>query len=267
MENFNPQTYWEKRLTKNFDVMGVGYLPLGQGFNYWMYRIRKFVFRKTLGRLSLKPAEASALDIGPGTGFYIDLMDKMGISQIYGADITEAATEGLKEKFPQHTFLQVDISEPNPPFGEGSFDLITCFDVLFHIVDDERYHQALSNIHQLLKDDGYFVFTDNLTREDQRTTHHISRSLETVKAAIKAAGFKIETVDPSFVLLNAPVASHNPLMKWYWKLLHTGLHALQRLKVGFLGYLVGALLYPIEWLLLNTISYGPSTKILVCTKE
>lgn len=266
MNNFNPQSYWEARLTKNFNVTGVGYLPLGRGFNFWMYEVRKYVFRRAMRKLNLNLSQSSALDIGSGTGFYIDLMSKLGLGKITGVDITEAATQGLKDKFPDHSFHQVDISEPNPPFEAGSFELITCFDVLFHIVDDARYAQALQNVHQLLKSDGYFVFTDNLTREDQVAEHHISRSLETVKQAIADAGFEIKSVDPSFVLLNAPVASHNPLLKGYWKLLHTGLNAFKRIGLGAIGYLVGGLLFPLEMLLLSTVGYGPSTKILVCTK-
>ncbi|MEL6589563.1 MAG: class I SAM-dependent methyltransferase [Bacteroidota bacterium] len=266
MSNFNPQSYWEARLTKNFNVTGVGYLPLGRGFNFWMYEVRKYVFRRAIRKLTLNLPESAALDIGSGTGFYIDLMTRLGLGSITGVDITEAATQRLKQKFPAHSFYQTDISEPNLPFEAGAYDLISCFDVLFHIVDDNRYQQALTNVHKLLKADGYFVFTDNLTREDQVAEHHISRSLETVKAAIADAGFKIQSVDPSFVLLNSPVASHNPLLKLYWKVLHTGLNAFKRIGLGAIGYVVGALLFPLEMLLLSTVGYGPSTKILVCTK-
>ena len=38
MSQFNPTQYWEERLSKNYDISGVGYLPLGKAFsvkNYW----------------------------------------------------------------------------------------------------------------------------------------------------------------------------------------------------------------------------------------
>lgn len=267
MDQFNPKQYWEERLSQHYDISGVGYLPLGKAFNRWMYRVRAHVFGYHLKRLHLDLAETSALDIGSGTGFYIKQLERHGVGQIMGVDLTKTATDGLKQQFPQHHFEQADISQEGLEISQAPFGLVTCFDVLFHIVEDDAFKRALTNISNLTQMGGYFIFSDNFTSEEQDGRHHISRSAEKIRAGLDAVGLKVVEFAPTFVLLNAPVASKNPLLRLYWKTLHFGLNAFNRIGLGIAGGLVGALLYPLELLLVRALSNGPSTKIVICQKS
>ncbi len=71
--NFDPRAYWEKRLAADPTLGGVGYITLGEGFNRWMYAVRREVTMRMMRRLVPDPANASVLDVGSGTGFYIGL--------------------------------------------------------------------------------------------------------------------------------------------------------------------------------------------------
>lgn len=266
MSQFNPKEYWEERLSKNYDISGVGYLPLGKSFNNWMYRVRKNVFNYHIKKLNIPKENSSVLDIGSGTGFYIHLLEKYGIGQIMGVDLTETATNGLKEKFPKHHFEQVDISLPNMELKKAPFDLVTCFDVLFHIVDDKKFQSALKNISNVTKEQGYFIFSDNFADVQETATHHVSRTATHIRESLKKVGLEVIDYAPTFVLLNAPAATKNKLFKFYWNVLHNALFMLNRLKLGFIGGIVGAVLYPIEILLVRSLKNGPSTKIVVCKK-
>ena len=105
------------------------------------------------------------LDVGCGTGFYVGLWkNQIGVGHITGIDITNIAIENLKGKFPDAEFYRADVSsDADIAFliGTKEFDVVSAFDVLFHIVDDNRYEKAIKNIHSMLKSNGIFVFSDN----------------------------------------------------------------------------------------------------------
>ena len=137
MSEFIPGDFWEKRLNENSGLEGVGYEKLGRPFNIWAYRIRKVAFLNLLQSQAVDPRGKCVLDIGSGTGFYLDIWKQLGASRDFGADITEVSVQNLQKRFPDCTVVRLDIGEPLPDNHPwiGTFDLISCMDVLFHIVD------------------------------------------------------------------------------------------------------------------------------------
>jgi 2-polyprenyl-3-methyl-5-hydroxy-6-metoxy-1,4-benzoquinol methylase len=148
MTKFDPKEYWENRLTQDFSLQGVGRIDLGRQYNNWLYRIRRKVFIDLIRSLKKDVASANILDIGSGTGFYIERWQEVGCDKIMGVDLTEVVVKRLSKKYPQHTFEQLDIgSNLSQAIEEHKFDIISCFDVLFHIVDDSIYQKAFENIY------------------------------------------------------------------------------------------------------------------------
>ena len=43
--SFDPQAYWEERLTDNFNLKGVGDVRLPEIYNQFLYKVRGHVFR------------------------------------------------------------------------------------------------------------------------------------------------------------------------------------------------------------------------------
>jgi len=261
MEEFNAKQFWEQRLSDDYSLKGVGYQGLGQGFNQWMYRIRARVFRKSVAPLLQKTEQPSVLDIGSGTGFYISQFRAAGVKKLTGLDITEAAISQLTQNFPEYQFLLKDIGTREYPPAEPAYDLISCFDVLFHIVDDGAFKTALSNCFYSLHPGGYFVFSDNMPQKELRRKHHVSRSKKDILYKVAAVGFEVVSVSPMFVLLNEPVSTRNWLLKLHWYF-----HGLLLRFLPVLGHLTGALLYWPEAWLIGHIKNGPSTKLIVCRK-
>jgi predicted TPR repeat methyltransferase len=207
-------------------------------------------------------ADASVLDIGSGTGFFIERWKELGVRRIVGVDITHAAVENLRRKHPDAEFQQVDIGDPLPALPRSSFDAVSAFDVLYHIVDDARYETALANISSLLKPGGLFVWSDNFVREGTlRGEQQVSRSLESIERALLASGFQIVDRRPLFYLMNSPVDSRDPVKKLLWQALSTVVS-----KSEVAGYAVGALLYPMERLLTTLAKESPTTEIMFCRK-
>jgi SAM-dependent methyltransferase len=264
MNDFNAQEYWEKRLKNDFSLHGVGYIGHGEEYNKWMYKVRAKVFRRLCRKIKLNIEKAKVLDIGSGTGFYIDLWNKTGAKKVEGADITKVAVDNLKEKFPSNVFHQLDISVISDDFAHNQrFDIISIFDVLFHIVDDELFLQALKNIHTLLDKDGYFIFSDNFIHSTTfRSQHHVSRNIEEIYKVLDTAGFKVVYRKPAFVFMNAPVDAKGRFIPWVWKMQEKLIYRNQKF-----GKILGCVFYPFELVFTKLKSEGPSTEVVICKKK
>ena len=259
MSPFDAAQYWESRLASDYTLQGVGYSSLGRSYNSWMYRVRRHVFGRVITSLDLDFPNVSVLDVGSGTGFYVDLWKRMGVKSLTGVDITQTAVDRLSERFPDYKFCQADIGVGLP--WVQTFDAITAFDVLFHIVSDDRFVAAIENCYQVLQAGGWFIFSDNfLHRQQVQLEHQVSRSLEDIERAVLDAGFQIERRLPMFSLMNSPVDSDNGYRRLFWKALNRAVSSSEAA-----GYAVGAALFPFE-LALTRKGESASTEIMLCRK-
>ncbi len=256
----DPRAYWEHRLGADYGLGGVGYIGLGEGFNRWGYRARRHVFLRTMRRL-VAPG-ARVLDLGSGTGFYLERWRELGVNSIVGSDITEVAARELAARHPRVEVVRFDAGDETLPWKEGSFDAISAMDVLFHIVDDERFRRALHNAGRLLRPGGVLVFSDLFVHaEPWRAPHQAIRTLTEIVAAVQAADLAVELRRPMLVLLNAPVDSRSRALRVVWATLRRA-----ALRSEALGTAAGAMLYPLEVALASTLREGPSTEIMVCRR-
>ena len=87
------------------------------------------------------------LDIGCGDGeITLQLRDLSGASQVFGVDISAAAVEAANQR--QVKATQLNIDETDLPFGDSSFDLVYCGEVLEHLLDpDHLLHEILRVLH------------------------------------------------------------------------------------------------------------------------
>ena len=260
-DGFTTQDYWEQRLRGHFSLEGVGYLRLGQRFNEWMYRIRGEVFDRVVDETGAGTAGQRVLDVGPGTGFYLDRWLRRG-AEVTGVDLAPVVVSTLAARFPKARLLQADIGLPltEPLASEPRrFEVVSAFDVLFHIVDDGLYAHALANIASLLKPGGLFLWSDNfIHRRTTRVTHQVSRSLGEITVALDQAGFTVERRVPMFVLMNYP-ADASKLAGLAWTAMVS-----PAMLSNTLGGLLGAALYPLERRLVRSAKESPSTELMVC---
>jgi SAM-dependent methyltransferase len=260
---FDPRRYWEERLEGTFSLGGVGWFGLGEPFNRWMYRVRRRVFtriaRKAAGNLS----DARVLDVGSGTGFYVERWHELGAREVTGIDLTDVAVQQLSRRFPEDRFLQADITDGTGNLPAESFDAISIMDVLFHVVDDDRYERAIANLHSLLRPGGALILTENLLHGDwHRGEHQVSRDADWILGLLERTGFDVVTRRPLFVLMNTPVDTRSRLLKgWWWLLMNV------MARARWLGGLIGAAIYPAETALTAILREGPTTEIVAARKR
>ena len=257
----DPREYWETRLARHYTADGVGYLGLGVPFNKWMYRVRRRVFLDEVRRALPDTSGIEVLDIGSGTGFYVDMWHELGVPRLTGSDLTDVAVENLRRRYPMDQFVQLDIGG-RFTLSDQQITAISMMDVLYHIVDDEHYRKAVANIFQALRPGGLFIFTENFVRDNAvRIPHQASRTLSDIEHTLIQTGFEIVRRRPVFFLMNAPIDSKSRLHRRWWSTLRRAVHKRQAI-----GEIVGAALYPIELALVSRLLEGPSTELMVCRR-
>jgi SAM-dependent methyltransferase len=262
MTHFDPKDYWETRHTSRYGPESVGYVGLGVPFNAWMYRVRGRVVRRQMQQAGIDLSTHDVLDVGSGTGFYVDLWKRLGARSITGSDFAPFAVRALRERFPESRFTELDVTSAESPQNLGPFDVISAFDMLYHIVDDERYRRALANIRSWLRPGGYFVLSENFLARDRETgLHQVSRTYAEIVAMLTTSGFEVMRRAPVFVLMNRPLKSSSPLLAGTWKVIRSVTRMTSR---PYLGDWLGAALYPFELASVRLMHSGPSTEMMIC---
>jgi SAM-dependent methyltransferase len=259
--------YWEERLGRGASLENVGFRALGRNFNAWMYRVRRARFlervHEAMRSAGIDAAQARVLDAGCGSGFYVECWKKLGVRSITGFDITKASVTALGARYPDVRFRQVDIGAPVLPDAPASYDAVSCMDVLFHIVDDDRYASALRNIATMLRPGGLFIFTENCVHGPViRSAFQTSRPLSEIEALLHGCGFELLSRAPVFVLMNSPIDSNSRSLQTYWKTLQRAV-----MRAEAIGWAAGAALYCIERPLTRLLSEGPSTEMLIAKRS
>jgi len=260
--SFDAGRYWEDMHRSNVGFAAVGFGVLGAPFNTWMYRVRRRVLGRAVRRAAIQVAGASVLDVGTGTGFYVREWQSLGAGAVTGIDVSAAAILRLRSGIPEARFLEADVADPIPDTLAGGFDIVSAFDVLFHIVDDTRFGRAIENLGQLTLPGGHLVLSENfLHGSTLRHLHQVSRTRDEIDRALTTAGFDIVLRLPMFVLLNSPVDSQFRPLRLFWR----GLAGLSRRNNRLGGLLAGALYLP-EVVLTACMREGPSTELVVCRR-
>lgn len=258
---FDPRRYWNERHEQTSGLDGVGFLGL-RGLNEWMYRVRRRVFARAVRQTGIEVGPARVLDVGSGTGFYLERWRELGASELIGSDFSDVAVERLREAYPGVRVESLDITTSDPSSLEplGTFDLISVMDVLYHVVEDGAYQRAFTNLARLLRRGGRLVFTENFLHERSKLNHawHTSRTLESIESCVRDAGMFIERRRPWFVLMNEPVDSPSRVHARAWWLMRK-----MSEKVPGAGFAIGAGLFAPEVVLTRVLGEGPSSEIAI----
>lgn len=262
MSNFNPKEYWDSRLSKEYSLKGVGDIGLPFSYSKFLYKVRESAFRYAMksSLFLIKDGVNSVLDVGSGTGFYIEQWKKQGVSEIFGSDITDIAVSNLRKKYSEYQFIKQDIgSHLRPNMFGRKFDVVTAFDMLFHIVDDDSYKKAIENFSLLVKDGGILIFSDNLSPLKKIVLEHqVSRTEKEVFGLLRKNGFEIIRIIPMFVFMNDPVRSKSRILRKFFSIVYR-----MSSRSELHGRLIGCFLYPIEIFFLKLLKRGPSTEIFI----
>ena len=204
---YNPKTYWQERLSEKFRLSGVGYAGFSEYYNKWLYKAKIRTLKKALLLLQIDLYDKSVCDIGVGTGFWIDFYRSQKVKEIVGVDIASVSIENLKQKYPEYNFIEADISSNSVVSKVNcKFDVLNVFDVLYHIVDDKLWKQAIRNICSLTKSNGVIFISDMCESRSIKVAEHVKfRSKKKYEKILAENGFEIITILPLYFFLSRPI--------------------------------------------------------------
>ncbi len=157
LECCNPKAFWDERFRRYGHTGDVDSL---------IYRydqsLRLRLIDKALSHSKVQIGKnGKILDIGCGTGDLISLLLKKGTLNITGIDFSDEVISFARRRFSANTsvrLLTIDVKDMN--FLPGSFDLVSCINVLQHINDEEAFSEAIGNMFRVVKCGGHILTMD-----------------------------------------------------------------------------------------------------------
>jgi ubiquinone/menaquinone biosynthesis C-methylase UbiE len=99
-------------------------------------------------------SESIVLDVGSGTGHHVSSIQKRGVPNVTGIDISPSMVQKAKEMYPDSRFKQGDITQSDL-FPSNSFTHILCmYFTIYYIQNKEQFFR---NVYNYLMPGGYFV--------------------------------------------------------------------------------------------------------------
>lgn len=181
------QNFWEERYRK----YGHTGWKIPQIYNYDQ-RLRIRAFHSILKELDIdidSKVMPKALDIGCGTGDFLERLHQMGYS-CKGIDISEDVIRHAKNRFKNIRNINLfneDISQKN--FFNEKYDLIISITVLQHILNNQKY--LLKKLYNSLTNKGYFVLLESVG-EQENNEHYLNyRTKKEWESVFASCGFTI----------------------------------------------------------------------------
>lgn len=188
-------SYWSSRSPKTL--------------GYGDYRAQEELYLKTFRKrftLALRdgPSGGRALDVGCAAGFCMQVMRELGF-EAHGVEVSGTIASHAIDHFGFNT-VHVGTLE-SAHFEPRSFDLITAWDVIEHVVDPRA---LLRTARELLKPDGLLVVeTQNIdsafARLLGRRWHHYKHAEHiyhftppTLRTLLRSAGFDVRALTPRY---------------------------------------------------------------------
>jgi len=117
----------------------------------WYWHTKRYRAIKEM----LNGCRGRALDIGCHSGDITKLIAEATGGETHGLDISSAAIEYARRKYPDLHF-RVTLAQSKFPEADGYYDLVTCFDILEHFSSSE-IEKIIQEIKRVLKGGGYLI--------------------------------------------------------------------------------------------------------------
>lgn len=278
------QEYWDKLLSENTSLKGVGWPNWPESYNLILYKKYLKGFEKVINDLqknykfNLKNS-ITVFEVGPGTGFYTSYFWNAGIEQYTGADISESSVNKLKAKFPNYTFSRKNISDYDDFINshKNSFDLICIVDVLLHITDDMKFRSAVDNLSSMLKPGGYIIIGDAISvyskvnhSEGSKYSTDVSRHIDYLKDLFGDHNIELKNIYQRYnFLLNKNFDFKYPVFNSIGKPFFFVLNAFLSLfkNNDLIGKAIGYPLSFLDTLITSFQRYSKNSKFLLFQKQ
>jgi SAM-dependent methyltransferase len=164
-------------------------LMAAQEERHWWYRGNRAVVQRLLRRWC-RPGARLRLDAGCGTGKNLDAFADFGAA--VGVDCADAALAGCRARGCTR-LLRASVTAL--PLRGDCFDVVTCFEVLYHRAVGD-WQAAIAEFHRVLRPGGLAILREPafalLRGSHDAAVHAVHRfRRRELRAAVEAAGFEV----------------------------------------------------------------------------
>jgi 2-polyprenyl-3-methyl-5-hydroxy-6-metoxy-1,4-benzoquinol methylase len=227
MADFEPRTYWTDRLAGG-GIGKVGRLGLSDELNATGYRI---VRRHAVAMLRKAGVDTGgrALDVGTGWGFWLRSWHALGFGQVDAVDFVEESLQQVRSLAKADDDLRVaDIAAPNVFADRQPYQLVSCMNVLLHVVDDDAFAVALANVASAVAPGGLLLLAEPAaTGPTVPVTGPVTskiRPLADYRNPLADAGLQLIAMRPALSITGDPVEIRSGVTRlahrlwWRWVL-------------------------------------------------
>ena len=161
--------------------------------------------------------DAKILDAGCAKGYYLEMLSRVGFTNLTGVDLSEQLLADARQRLPQAQLIRADIREWLQEAQAESFDVVFFHDVLEHLPREDTI-KVLRGFYRLLASGGRLsvrvpnmrclIATNCMAIDFTHVTHFTEFSLLQV---LEMAGFDPHQID--FI-------SQSPRLFWSWRKPH-----------------------------------------------
>ncbi len=173
--DYKAEYFWKNTHKKyGFDLRGVGSCIKSQEENQRILNEGSRLMLELCNREGIDLQEVSLLDVGCGTGHYANAFCDAGGTDYTGIDIVDTLFNGLRKRFPNFKFLQIDVS--TTPI-KGKYDLIIAMDVLQHITNKAKFLYTIENFKSHLRENGFIIISTCIGQFKRNSFYMVTRSM------------------------------------------------------------------------------------------
>lgn len=169
--------------------------------DFWWHSGMKEIVNTLLNKYFNKSKVNKILDVGCGTGGMFKILS--GFGQIWGIDKSSEAVRYARERNIAQSVEQREIDRL--PYDDNSFDLVVCFDVLYHrwVKNDISVIQEMRRV---LKKNGILLIREPAynwlrSQHDSAVWTNHRFSLKELKNKLESADFKVEKISYTIFFL------------------------------------------------------------------
>jgi len=186
----------------SFDKNNFEFLFEMEQRHFWHVGRREIIYDLLQQAYNNRLSEISMIEIGCGNGSVLQYLKNKGVN-IEGGDLFFEALQFCQRRV-NVPLYQLNVL--NMPFADERYDVVGLFDVIEHIVDDDR---VLKEIHRICKPGGRIILTVPANKRlwsyfDVISYHKRRYSKKELYQKIVSAGFVVEKIS-FFVFFLFPV--------------------------------------------------------------
>src|SRR5262249_33133251 len=139
--------------------------------------------------------------------------------------------------------------------GEGTFDLVTAIDVLYHLVSDDDFERGLRALGARVRYGGHLLLSDVFVEAPTSIAAHVPRRpMDTYTRILGELGLELAAREPVFAILGDPVIHrgfrpHELLLSSVWRVLSKTIRTVPARSRDLVGAFCARLLVPVDAML------------------